>query len=319
MTLSSTPRLSAISFDSEIAKLTDRFTGREWEFEDIDKWLKDGNERFFILTGEPGVGKSAITARLIQIRDDIAAYHFCRAGDVETARPGRILRSLAAQLGKYLPEYGLALANTIKPIHLRIEVNINIGSMTGSEITGVYFEKLKQSDPENELDILIRAPLDELQKMNAEYQLEQPKLAIVLIDSLDEAVTTTGTNLVRLLTQLSQSTSLPSWVRFILTSRPNRQVLRGFEPLKPYELRALSNESLFDIRRYVEDRVSQPELLKQLIAQKKLPETFIIEVTNFSKGNFLYTKMLLNDLETGLQGVNNLTKFPKSISEIYHR
>jgi hypothetical protein len=163
-----TIRLSAIAFTSDITRLTENFTGRQWVFDDIDRWLLESEERFFILTGEPGVGKSAIAARLTQIRDDVAAYHFCRAGDVETVRPGRILRSLAAQLGEYLPDYGQALANTIKPIHLRIEVNINIGSMTGSQVTGVYIENLEDSDPENELDMLIRAPLEELQKMYAE-------------------------------------------------------------------------------------------------------------------------------------------------------
>ncbi|MEH2253167.1 hypothetical protein [Nostoc sp.] len=158
-------QLKAIAFERDIERLTEGFTGREWVFKEIDRWLQQENQRFFILTGEPGVGKSAIAARLTQIRDDVAAYHFCQAGDVETVRPGQILRSLAAQLGEHLSDYGHALANTIKPVHLRIEVNINIGSMTGSEVTGVYIENLKESDPENELDILIRAPLEELQKM----------------------------------------------------------------------------------------------------------------------------------------------------------
>jgi len=35
-----TTRLSAIDFTSDIAKLTDRFTGRQWVFDDIDRWLK---------------------------------------------------------------------------------------------------------------------------------------------------------------------------------------------------------------------------------------------------------------------------------------
>ncbi|MDZ7962969.1 MAG: hypothetical protein RMY34_34765 [Aulosira sp. DedQUE10] len=46
-----------------------------------------------MLTGEPEVGKSAITAYLIQTRNDIVAYHFCRAQDTEQMKPGRILRS----------------------------------------------------------------------------------------------------------------------------------------------------------------------------------------------------------------------------------
>jgi len=311
-------QVKAITFDRDIDRLTEGFTGREWVFEEIDRWLQQDNERFFILTGEPGVGKSAIAARLTQIRDDVAAYHFCRAGDVETVRPARILRSLAAQLGEHLPDYGQALANRIKPIHLRVEVNINIGSMTGSQVTGVYIENLKASDPENELDILIRAPLEELQNMYAERQQEQPVLAIILIDSLDEAVTTTGTNLVKLLTQLSESTSLPSWVRFVMTSRPERRVLRGFKSLEPYHLRETSDESLSDIRRYVNDRVAQRVLHNQLQDNQVQPQTLISEITNLSQGNFLYTTLLLNDIEAGRQALDNLAALPKSIDDIYH-
>jgi hypothetical protein len=313
-----TPRLTAIPFDAKITKLTERFTGREWVFEEIDNWLKHQDERFFILTGEPGVGKSAIAAHLTQKRNDIVAYHFCRAGDVETVRPGRVLRSLAAQMGEHLLDYGQALANTIKPVHLRVEVNINIGSMTGSQVTGVYIENLKESDPANELDILIRAPLAELQKMYMERQQPQPNLAIILIDSLDEAVTTTGTNLVELLTQLSKSPSLPPWVKFILTSRPERRVLRGFEPLKPYHLRETSNESLCDISSYIKSRVELPVLQGLLQVNQVQPKTLISEITSLSKGNFLYTKLLLNDIEAGQQALDNLAELPKSIDEIYH-
>ena len=312
-----TTRLSAIDFTSDIAKLTDRFTGRQWVFDDIDRWLKQSEERFFILTGEPGVGKSAIAARLTQIRDDVAAYHFCRAGDVETVRPARILRSLAAQLGEHLPDYGQALANTIKPIHLRVEVNITIGSMTGSQVTGVYIENLKESDPENELDILIRAPLEELQKMYAERQQAQPALAIILVDSLDEAVTTTGTNVVELLAQLSKSTSLPAWVRFILTSRPEDRVMVEFEPLEPHRIEEMSGENRSDIREYVKGRVEQP-VLQELLGKAALaPQTLIDEVTQLSSGNFLYTKLLLNDIEAGRQPLDDLSALPKSIDEIY--
>jgi hypothetical protein len=46
-------QLKAIAFDSDIAKLTENFTGRQWVFDDIDRYLKESEERFFILTGEP--------------------------------------------------------------------------------------------------------------------------------------------------------------------------------------------------------------------------------------------------------------------------
>ncbi len=54
--------------------------------------VQQDNERFFILTGERGIGKSAIASHLIQNRKDIVAYHLCQAADLETLKPGRILR-----------------------------------------------------------------------------------------------------------------------------------------------------------------------------------------------------------------------------------
>ncbi|MBD2095609.1 hypothetical protein H6F90_10620 [Trichocoleus sp. FACHB-591] len=60
-----TTRLSAIDSTPDLEKLAKNFTGRQWVFDNIDRWLRESDERFFILTGEPGVGKSAITYHLI--------------------------------------------------------------------------------------------------------------------------------------------------------------------------------------------------------------------------------------------------------------
>ena len=57
-----TTQLKAIDFTTDIARFTENFTGRQWVFDEIDRWLKESKERFFILTSEPGVGKSAIAS-----------------------------------------------------------------------------------------------------------------------------------------------------------------------------------------------------------------------------------------------------------------
>jgi len=84
--------LKAIAF-SNLQQLTEVFTGRSPILNDIDHWLQQNDQRFFILTGEPGVGKSAIAAHLTQTRKDIFAYHFCQAADPNTLKPGQIVRS----------------------------------------------------------------------------------------------------------------------------------------------------------------------------------------------------------------------------------
>ncbi|MBD1898908.1 ATP-binding protein [Trichocoleus sp. DQ-A3] len=326
MVSSALNRLAPIDFTRYIDRLTERFTGREWLFEQIDRWLKQGDEQFYLLTGEPGVGKSAIAAKLTQIRSDIAAYHFCRAGDVETVRPGRVLRSLAAQLGKTLPRYGEALAKTIDPIRLRIDVNINIESLSNSQVTGIYIENLKESDPRDELEILLRAPLAALPDLYAEHNEPLPTLKVLLIDSLDEAVTTTGRdNMATLLAALSQVDGLPSWIRFILTARRGIENSLQFKSLQLYKLEELLAQNLQDIERYVQSRVEelvvQPELKFQArLEQAELSaETLVREVKELSKGNFLYTRLLMDGIGTGELSVKNLSILPKTLNEVYQR
>jgi len=85
-------QLKFIAFPN-LQQLTEGFTGRSHILNDIDHWLQQKDQRFFILTGELGVGKSAIAAHLTKTRKDIVAYHFCQADDANTLKPGQIVRS----------------------------------------------------------------------------------------------------------------------------------------------------------------------------------------------------------------------------------
>ena len=51
-----------LDFPAYIADRTRDFVGREWVFDEIDAWLADPDApRYFIITGEPGIGKTAIS------------------------------------------------------------------------------------------------------------------------------------------------------------------------------------------------------------------------------------------------------------------
>jgi len=319
-------QVKVIAFDGDIERLTQGFTGREWIFEAIERWLQQDNERFFILTGEPGVGKSTIAAHLIQTRKDIVAYHLCQAAELETLKPGRILRSLTAQLMETVPDYGLALLNTIKAT-LEADVKIQVKQASDSKIREVYIENLNPSDLdkedlENVLDILIRAPLAGLPKIYDERHKPAPERAIFLIDALDVAVSTEDAaqddeDIVTLLAALLEDESLPSWVRLILTSRPDRRVLREFEPLQPYKLEEMSQQNLEDIRHYIQKRVAEPAFQNQLEAAQMSSKTLVDELTQLSMGNFRYVRFLLDDLEAGKLSLNNLAVLPESLVESY--
>ena len=342
-------RLGEIDFSRTIERLAEGFTGREWLFTKLDNWLQQENgEQFYLLTGEPGVGKSAIAAQLTQRWADkkpetgkLAAYHFCRAGDVETVRPGRVLRSLATQLGKTLPHYGEALKQVLDQVHVRIDVNINIDRLSNSQVTGIYVENLKDLDPREEFRLLIQAPLAALSNIYATLKETPPSLKVFLIDSLDEAATTTGQeNMVTLLASLYQAReTLPPWVRFLLTARSDQAVLNQFLPLQSQKIEELKDDNLSDIQLYIKGRVdeeirrerSTPEspdntaianlkpLQQRLDEADHTAEKLIKEVKDLSHGNFLYTKLLLNSIVSGEQSIKNLSALPKTLNDIYHR
>src|SRR6266700_4348775 len=56
-----------VDFDSYIAERSTQFSGRVWVFERIHDWLtQPSSSRLLLLTGEPGSGKTAIAARLVE-------------------------------------------------------------------------------------------------------------------------------------------------------------------------------------------------------------------------------------------------------------
>ena len=70
------------------------FCGREWLFQRIDAWHHDRDRhRALLITGDPGIGKSAIVAQLVHMNPgaQVLAYHCCRADTPETLRPGRFI------------------------------------------------------------------------------------------------------------------------------------------------------------------------------------------------------------------------------------
>jgi hypothetical protein len=338
-------RFAPINFDGYIDRLTDRFAGREWLFEQhIDPWLQQqGKGQFYLLTGEPGVGKSAIVAQLVKrwkaqpqdaeqgkLAGILAAYHFCRAGDVETVRPGRVLRSIAAQLGQTLPYYSKALNKVLEQVHLNIDVNINIDRLTNSQVTGIYIENLKDLDPREELRLLIQAPLAELptiyQDLSEEERKKLPTLKVFLIDSLDEAVTTTGRdNVATLLAALSQTNDLPPWIRFILTARPDLRAVQEFSSVKRYKLEELFAKNLEDIEKYVGDRVQELITSPESEFQTRLEQaehsigTLVDKVKTLSEGNFLYTRLVMDGISIGELSLKNLSALPKNLYEVYQR
>ncbi|MBW4499646.1 MAG: ATP-binding protein [Scytonema hyalinum WJT4-NPBG1] len=77
-----------INVTQKVSDCTPNFTGREWVFQKIYDWLFNPNaSRYFLLTGKPGSGKTAIATHLIQTHKDICCLSLVsssRIGNLET-------------------------------------------------------------------------------------------------------------------------------------------------------------------------------------------------------------------------------------------
>jgi hypothetical protein len=90
------PELSRC-FDSLIAERTWQFVGREFVFKALDAFLADPAQQsgYFIIKGEPGIGKSSLMAHLVKTRGYI--HHFNIALQAIN-KPRQFLKNICAQL-----------------------------------------------------------------------------------------------------------------------------------------------------------------------------------------------------------------------------
>jgi hypothetical protein len=147
-----------LDFSTYITDRTKDFTGRDWIFAEINDWLADPKGScFFIITGEPGIGKSAVAARLTQVRD-LAAYHFCIARQADTINPLLFARSVSQQLCR-LDGFAAAILKDSN-VELSISPNIraNYGQVIGAKIENLLVNAPSASTQGNRVLILRRHP-----------------------------------------------------------------------------------------------------------------------------------------------------------------
>jgi hypothetical protein len=318
------PKLG-IDFTDYIADRTTNFIGRKWVFEAIQTWLADPKgDRFFLLTGEPGSGKTAIAARLTQFAQGVVlhprfdagflhAVHFCSARDSVWTDPKEFVRSIALQLAQSIPEFGLALKD-IGEKTTNINVDMSVGTAQNSTIQGVVIQNLTISGltGQEAFTQVVVNPLRQIREEGFNYPVT------ILVDSLDEALTHDGeSTIVGLLSTLSSGVK----IRLILTSRNEARVK---EKLVAYEELFLSAEENLDknqqdIRVYIDSKFEQEEMLKNsLQAEALAQEILTTNLLEKSEGNFLYVRFLLESVALGQQNFANLDGLPQGLSELYY-
>jgi hypothetical protein len=303
-----------------VCKNIQHFTGRAWLLPTLLNWLKT-DQRLLLLTAEPGTGKSMIAAWLAgagplpaapeeqamlqEVRGLVRAAHFFQAASGNTA-PKAFAQNIAEQLTNTVPEFGDALVDALSD---RAEINIEQNvqqAQAGAQVIGILSLKLDLGELGDELsfDRVLRDPLKAL------YDRGYQSPLLLVIDSLDEAITYTGAiTIPQLLTKL---VDLPSQVRVLATTRPDPPVLYLFPMLTPVDLLRTAPTNTDDVRDYVYSRLGLPRAAPE---RERLAD----RLAKAAGGNFLFAHLVLEDLLPRLTEVIDLDALPlpAGLSELY--
>ncbi len=297
--------------------------GREWALRQVAEWLATGSERLFLLTGEPGSGKSVLAAWLAgagpapaaaedaaaleRVRASWSAACFCmtRGQDGADITPAWFVTSLVKQLSAGHPEFADAFLRVNLPELVHQEVGVNQGTVVG------HVGDLDVKIPDAR-DRYAQGVVEPLRTM-AEAHPDQT--FAILVDGVDEAFVGPEPTVVSL---LARSGSLPGNVRFLVTTRNERALLTQLRDGFGGDVRhldlssgdgAAANET--DVRLFVRTRLTAID--------PAAPEAVVEQLARQAAGNFLFIDFLLDELAKGTRRLTDTAELPTGLFDLYRQ
>ena len=250
--------------------------------EKVKLWLEDrsSENRVSVLSGNAGMGKSVIAAIVCKTTDQesrLAGCHFYQHNKARGRKPQVMLQSLARKLCDVLPKYKNVLAEKLSG---------NLGADINSLEVGELFE------------LLFEEPLSSVGDPGRNF--------LFVIDGLDECEYQSRNELLDVIA--NHFSTLPVWLRFFVTTRPEINIADRLQKFNPIQLEQDDEENVEDIRLFLERQL-------QFSCQE-----VINELTRKADGHILFAFLMVRFIEENGSRLDpeKLRKIlPSGVSDVY--
>ena len=241
------------------------FCGRADVFEAFENFLKS-NKKVFWLNAGPGTGKTAFSSMLTwRYPEHVGALHLCKFNNSDRVNPKVIISSIAYQLSEAVPQYREKLMALME------------------------LDTLFEKNAPRIFEYLLVEPLS---------GVDCDRTVAVVIDALDEC-SFRGSNEICSILQRAKD-SLPSWLKFFVTSRNEAIIRRTLLPIADtYVLSAEKTED--DLAEYY--RLQFPEAEQDKI-------DLLLSKT---EGSFLYAVEIVKQIKDDNLSLDDINFFPVGI------
>jgi hypothetical protein len=261
---------------------TKGFVGREFVFDAIEELFQQQRKGYFIIEGDPGMGKSSILAEFVRRNDCIVYFNQRNEGITSTEQ---FLRSVCIQL---IEGYGLSHSKDIQPENTR---NSNFLSQLLNEVSGT----LKSG--------------------------ERLVIAVDALDEVDLSSQSAGANVLYMPGVLPDGVYFIVTKRPLPPDQLPLQVKdkRLFD-LMQYPARNQEDVEAYIRQRLTSVGATHVSPLQEWVKSRGADEEeFVSTLVEKSEGNFMYLRYVLDDIEKGAYPDLEIRDLPSDLQDYYYK
>ena len=276
--------LLSCNFQREIELYHEKFTPgtREWVFDKFLTWFDDetSRNRAFIISGLAGMGKSVIAAVICKrFAEHVGASHFFQYNNSQYNNANILLQSLAWQLCQVVAAYKEALIK---------------------KLSGKLGQSLTSMNIEGSFSVLFKEPFSSI--------ADPGKHILIVLDAVDESENDGRHELANLISNGLHK--LPPYIRFLITTRPEKNLVDKFRKLNPLLIEANDERNLSDLKLVLQQRISG--------ATDSFAADFFDSLAERCDGLMLYA-FFLSEIYNDDPSTFCIDSLPKGIEEHYER